>query len=521
MRQAATGTLRLVLGDQLSRGITSLRGLDPTRDVVLMAEVMGEATYVPHHPKKIAFLFAAMRHFAAALRAEGIEVRYVRLDDAGNRQSLTGEVQRAVAELRPSEVIVTEPGEWRVLEAMRGLRESTRLPVEIRHDERFFCSRHEFARWAEGRRQLRMELFYRVMRERTGILMRPDGKPEGERWNFDAANRKPLPKNARLPTPARFDPDPITREVLDLVAERFGHHFGDLEPFWFAVTREQALQALDHFVETALPWFGDYQDAMKQGEDWLFHSALSQYLNGGLLDPREVCDAALEAWRRGKAPLNSVEGFIRQILGWREYARGIYWLKMPGYARLNALGAKRPLPWFYWTSETDLNCLRQALGQTRREALSHHIQRLMVTGNFALLTGVLPEEICAWYLAVYADAYEWVELPNTLGMAMHADGGYLGSKPYAASGHYINRMSDFCRHCRYDVARKNGPDACPFNYLYWNFLIENRKRLGRNPRLSQTYRTLDRLAPERIEAVQEDSRRFLAALERAGKADAA
>jgi deoxyribodipyrimidine photolyase-related protein len=355
-----------------------------------------------------------------------------------------------------------------------------------------------------------MELFYRVMRERTGILMRSDGKPEGERWNFDAENRKPLPRNARLPKPARFTPDPVTREVLDLVAERFGHHFGALEPFRFAVTREQALEALGHFVETALPWFGDYQDAMKQGEDWLFHSALSQYLNCGLLDPREVCDAALEAWRQGRVPLNSVEGFIRQILGWREYVRGIYWLKMPGYARLNALDAKRPLPWFYWTGETDLNCLRQTLSQTRREALSHHIQRLMVTGNFALLIGVLPEEICAWYLAVYADAYEWVELPNTLGMVMHADGGYLGSKPYAASGNYINKMSDFCRHCRYDVTRKDGPDACPLNYLYWNFLIENRRKLARNPRLSQAYRTLDRLPPARIEAIANDSRSFLA-----------
>lgn len=503
----------MVLGDQLSRGISSLRGLDPARDTVLMAEVAREATYVPHHPKKIAFLFAAMRRFAAALAEEGARVRYVRLDDAGNRQSLAGEVARAAAELRPEAVVVTEPGEWRVLEDMRGWREATGLPVEIRHDDRFFCSRQDFARWAEGRRQLRMELFYRAMRRRTGILMRADGQPEGGRWNFDAENRKPLPADARPPRPARFPPDAATREVLELVRGRFGHHFGALEPFWFAVTRAQALEALEHFVRQALPWFGDYQDAMKQGEDWLFHSALSPYLNCGLLEPREVCAAVERAWREGRAPLNSAEGFIRQVLGWREYVRGVYWLKMPAYAGLNALGARRPLPWFYWTAETDLNCLRQVLDQTRREALSHHIQRLMVTGNFALLAGILPEQVCAWYLAVYADAYEWVELPNTLGMALHADGGYLGSKPYAASGNYIDKMSDFCRRCRYDVAKKNGEDACPLNYLYWNFLVENRAKLGRNPRLAQAYRTLDRLGPERLRAIREDSARFLASLE--------
>ena len=289
-----------------------------------------------------------------------------------------------------------------------------------------------------------MELFYRDMRRRSGLLMRNDGEPEGDRWNYDADNRKPLPKGVPLPEPARFAPDAVTRDVLALVAARFADNFGALEPFWFAVTRAQALAALDHFVTTALPGFGDYQDAMRQGEDWLFHSALSQYLNCGLLRPREVCAAVERSWRDGHAPLNGAEGFIRQILGWREYVRGIYWLKMPGYAGLNALGNTRPLPWFYWTGATDLNCLHQALDQTRREALSHHIQRLMVTGNFALLAGVVPAEICAWYLAVYADAYEWVELPNVLGMVMHADGGYLGSKPYAASGNYINRMSDFC-----------------------------------------------------------------------------
>jgi deoxyribodipyrimidine photolyase-related protein len=511
-----SGTLRFVLGDQLDRDIAALRGLDPACDTVLMAEVMAEATYVPHHPKKIALILSAMRHFAAELRREGARVRYVALDDPANAQSFAGELERGVRGLDPERVVVTEPGEWRVLADMRGWEGLTGRPVEILPDDRFFCDTAEFARWAEGRRQLRMELFYREMRKATGILMGADGEPEGGRWNFDADNRKPLPAGTELPRPQRFEPDAVTREVLALVADRFAGHFGDLEPFWFAVTRKDALRALRRFVAEALPRFGDYQDAMQDGEDWLFHSALSQYLNCGLLRPREVCAAAERAWRQGRAPLNCAEGFIRQILGWREYVRGIYWLKMPEYARLNRLGNRRPLPWFYWTGETEMRCLRHALGQTRREALSHHIQRLMVTGNFALLAGVVPEEICAWYLAVYADAYEWVELPNVLGMVMHADGGYLGSKPYAASGNYIDRMSDFCRSCRYDVKRKNGPDACPFNYLYWNFMLENRPHLARNPRLAQPYRTLDRLAPERVAAIRVDSERFLAGLADAG-----
>ena len=502
-----SGTLRLVLGDQLDRAVAALAGLDPARDTVLMVEAMAEATYVPHHPKKIAFILAAMRHFAAELRASGVRLPYVALDDPTNTQSFAGELARAVAELRPERVLVTEPGEWRVLEELRACP-----GLEILPDDRFFCGTAAFARWAGERRQLRMELFYREMRKATGILMEPDGEPAGGQWNYDADNRKPLPDGLPLPEPLRIEPDAVTREVLTLVGQRFGHHFGDLEPFWFAVTRKDALRALDRFITQALPRFGDYQDAMKQGEDWLFHSVLSQYLNCGLLRPTEVCAAAERAWREGRVPLNSAEGFVRQILGWREYVRGIYWLKMPGYAELNALGNQRPLPWFYWTGETDLNCLRQALDQTRREALSHHIQRLMVTGNFALLAGVIPEEICAWYLAVYADAYEWVELPNVLGMVMHADGGYLGSKPYAAGGNYINRMSDFCRGCRYDVKAKAGPDACPLNYLYWNFMLENRPKLGRNPRLAQPFRTLDRLGPERQAEIRADSRRFLDSL---------
>ena len=502
-----SGALRLVLGDQLSPTLSSLRDLDPARDRVLMAELGAEATYVRHHQKKIAFLFAAMRHFAAELVAQGVAVDYVRLDDANNSGSLTGEVERALARHGLTRVVVTEPGEWRVRKLIDGWAE--RVGVEVRPDERFLCSLAAFDAWADGRKQLRMEWFYREMRKRTGLLMTPDGEPEGGQWNYDADNRKPPAAGLCGAGPLRFEPDAVTREAMELVARRFGAHFGDLEPFGFAVTRAQALRALEHFVERSLPRFGDYQDAMVDGDDWLFHSALSQYLNCGLLLPLEVCEAAERAYRDGAAPLNAVEGFVRQIVGWREYVRGVYWRFMPDYARRNHLEAKRPLPDFFWTGRTPMHCVAQVVDQTRREAHAHHIQRLMVTGNFALLAGLDPDAVCAWYLAVYADAYEWVELPNTLGMALYADGGIMGSKPYAASGAYIDRMSDYCRSCRFDPKRKQGADACPFNYLYWNFMAANRDRLRSNPRLQPILRTMDKMDPDKLAAARADSRRFL------------
>ncbi|WP_375460788.1 cryptochrome/photolyase family protein [uncultured Enterovirga sp.] len=505
-------TLRLILGDQLHRRIASLGDIDPERDTVLIAEVMGEATYVRHHQQKIAFLFSAMRHFAEELRGEGIRVGYMRLEDEGNTGTLGGEVARAAERLRPDRIVVTEPGEWRVLEMMRGWSSELGIPVEIRDDNRFLCSRAEFARWGEGRASYRMETFYREMRRKTGLLMDGDA-PEGGRWNFDRENRKPLPAQVEPPEPPRFEPDAITRDVLDLVRRRFGAHFGRLEPFRWAVTRADALRALRHFVEYRLALYGDYQDAMRQGADFLFHSVLSPYLNAGLLTAEEVAREAERAYREGLAPLNAVEGFIRQIIGWREYVRGVYWLRMPDYAASNALGADRPLPWFYWSGETRMNCLSEAIRNTAEHAWAHHIQRLMVTGNFALIAGLRPSEVEDWYLVVYADAYEWVELPNVHGMILFADGGVLGSKPYASSGAYIDRMSDYCGSCRYDVRKKAGPDACPFNYLYWDFMARNEATLRGNHRLDMPYRTLDRMKPARRTEIAEDSARFLASAE--------
>ncbi|MCH2394590.1 cryptochrome/photolyase family protein [Oceanibaculum sp.] len=508
-----SGSLRIVLGDQLSRDLSALDGLDPARDVVLMAEVADEATYVPHHKQKIAFILSAMRHFAAELRAEGITVDYVKLDDPQNTGSFTGEVKRTAARHKPARIVATEPGEWRVRQAMRGWADETGLTVDIREDTRFFASRRRFARWAEDRRSYRMEFFYREMRRETGILLTPDGEPEGGQWNYDAENRKPLPKGYTLPKRQRFAPDATTREVLDLVARRFPDNFGDLEPFSWAVTRADALVALEEFISHSLPRFGDYQDAMKQQAPFLHHGLIAPYLNIGLLGPREVCAAAEAEYREGRAPLNAVEGFIRQILGWREYVRGLYWHRMPDYAESNALDARRPLPWFYWSGETRMNCLSEVIGQTRQHAYSHHIQRLMVTGNFALLAGIDPKQVEEWYLAVYADAFEWVELPNTHGMALFADGGIMASKPYAASGAYIDRMSDFCGHCAYKVKQKSGHEACPFNYLYWAFLIRNEKALKGNPRLAMPYRTLAKWPVERLSAITREAESFLNSLD--------
>lgn len=503
--------LRFILGDQLTRSLSALQDIDPGTDVVLMAEVGEETTYVRHHKQKIALVLSAMRHFADELRQDGLCVDYVTLDDPDNTHSFTGELERAIARHAPDDIIMTEPGEWRVAEMMQTWREIFGVRLIIRDDHRFLCPVMEFATWARGRKDLRMEFFYRDMRRKTGYLMDGD-QPAGGQWNFDRENRSKLPDHLAGPAPLRFTPDPVTRQVLDLVQTRFPDHFGDLDRFGWAVTRSDALLALRHFLDHGLALFGDYQDAMKAGQDVLFHSALSPYLNCGLLTAREVCDAAQAAYHKGAAPLNSVEGFIRQIIGWREYVRGIYWTRMPDYARTNHLGAKRDLPWFYWSGETDLACLHDCLRSTQQNAYAHHIQRLMVTGNFALLAGIVPAQVEEWYLAVYADAFDWVELPNVHGMVLHADGGVLGSKPYAASGAYINRMSDYCRRCRYDPKQRTGADACPFNFLYWNFLIETRRQLAGNHRLAMAYKNLDRMgAGEQAEIVRQAGA-FLGAL---------
>ncbi|PCD00776.1 cryptochrome/photolyase family protein [Halopseudomonas pelagia] len=504
--------LILILGDQLDDAISSLRDADPQRDRILMAEVMEEGRYVPHHPQKILFVLSAMRHFAEQLRAEGFTVDYVRLDDAGNSGTLLGELERARTRLAPERILLCKPSEWRLLDIFQQAQQ--RWPeLQLRDDERFFCTQSRFEAWAKGRKQLRMELFYREMRKHTHLLMDPDGGPAGGAWNYDADNRKALPASVEIPPQPHFPSDAITQEVQALVAERFADHYGVLEGFDYPVTRDAAEMLWAHFLELGMPSFGDYQDAMADNQPYLFHARIAAAMNVGLLDPRRVCLDVQVAWQAGDIPLNAAEGFIRQILGWREYVRGIYWLMMPDYAERNALGNQRDLPEFYWTGETRMNCMSQAIGQTLEHAYAHHIQRLMVTGNFALLTGVQPKQICDWYLAVYMDAFDWVELPNTLGMVMHADGGYLGSKPYCASGQYIKRMSNHCKGCAYKVTEQTGEKACPFNSLYWHFLMRHRDKLGANHRLAMVYRNLDRMPDAKQQALWAWGEKLLARLD--------
>ena len=490
---AAKGVLRLVVGDQLSapERLSSLRDLDPAHDVLLMAETMSELTYVRHHKQKIVQTLSAMRRYAQALEARGVTVRYVRYDDAGNAGSLPGEVARAVADQPFERVVMTATGEWRLEQAFDLLERDLPIPFERREDDRFICARGEFYDWSRGKKTLTMEFFYREMRRKTGLLM-DGGKPAGGRWNYDTENRKRLPASMQAPDRVIIAPDAVARELMAAVERDFPENFGTLDAYGYATTAEEAERLVAHFIARILPTFGDYQDFMRSGDPWLWHARVSAAMNLGLIDPLDLCRRAESEYRAGRAPLNAVEGFVRQIIGWREYVRGVYWLRGPEYKLINALGADRRLPWFYWSGETDMACVKDVVAVTRAHAYAHHIQRLMVTGNLAMLLGVHPDEVNDWYMVVFADAYEWVELPNTHGMATFADGGIVGSKPYAGSGAYINRMSDYCAGCRYDVRQRTSEDACPFNALYWDFMARNERRLSGNPRMTNAYAGLRR-----------------------------
>jgi deoxyribodipyrimidine photolyase-related protein len=502
-----------ILGDQLTPDIAALRADDKDDSIVLMMEVTDETVYVKHHKAKIAFILSAMRHHAERLRALGWTVDYVTLDAPDNSGSFTGEVSRAIERHAPRAIHVTEAGEWRVRSMLESWETRFAIPVTIHEDDRFLCSHAEFDSWAAARKQMRMEFFYRDMRRKTGLLLTEAGEPEGGQWNYDADNRKPAPdRDLLMPHPIRFRPDGVTQAVLEMVADRFADHIGSLDHFHFAVTHEEALRQRKRFLDEALPRFGDYQDAMLTDEPFLWHSILSPYINAGLLDPLELCREVEARYLAGKVPLNCAEGFIRQIIGWREYVRGVYWHEGPDYRTRNALKAQRDLPDFYWTGETDMHCLAQAIGQTIDHGYAHHIQRLMITGNFALIAGLDPHQVHVWYLEVYADAYEWVEMPNTIGMALFADGGLLGSKPYAAGGAYINRMSNYCGTCRYDVKKRVGDDACPFNALYWDFIARNERTLSRNPRMAMPYRNWQRMKEEDRAATRKQAARFLEGL---------
>ena len=489
--------LILILGDQLDEHASALSDFDPSQDAIWMAEVAEESTHVWSSKQRTTLFLSAMRHFAELIKARGWTIHYSKLDHPDNTGTLGGELTRTILKTKPQGLVMTAPGDWRVLQNLRTTARQQQLSLELRDDTHFFTTVRDFSEHAKGRKQLRLEFFYRELRQKTGILMEGK-KPIGGQWNFDADNRSSFGKSGpgSLPKPSRFNPDDITQQVMTLVKDRFAPHPGSLESFGWPVTRRDALTALSDFIAERLPQFGQYQDALWDGELWLYHSHLSSALNLKLLNPREVVAAAVDAYHQGHAPLAAVEGFIRQILGWREYVRGIYWTQMPEYATRNALNAQAPLPGFYWTGDTDMSCLRDALTQTLRHGYAHHIQRLMVTGLYAHLLGVKPQEVHQWYLSVYVDAVEWVELPNTIGMSQFADGGLMASKPYVASGKYIDRMSNHCKGCKYDPSKATGDNACPFTTLYWDYLNRHAESLAKNPRMLMQLKNLSKLSQE-------------------------
>ncbi len=502
--------LAIIFGDQLDLDAAIIHTLGPD-DTVLMMEVSAESRHVPSHTQRTALFLSAMRHFAAELTRRKTRLRYISLDDPENTGSFETEIARAVVALEPSEIVCTHPGEWRVLAMLERIRDSTGIPLMIVPDEHFLTTPDEFAAWAKGRTALTMEFFYREQRRKTGYLMEGTGKsakPAGGTWNFDKVNRLPFGKKGPEPRPRpplSFKPDETTHAVLAAMKRVLPDLPGRAESFAWPLTREQALFALDDFITHRLARFGPFEDAMWSGEPTLYHSTLSSALNLKLLNPRECCERAIEAYRAGKAPLQSVEAFVRQISGWREFIRGVYWLEGPTYADRNGLDQRGELPHSYWTADTDMACMKACIGQVLDTGFGHHIQRLMVTGNFALISGVHPRAVSDWYLGMFVDGVDWVTLPNALGMVMHADRreqaakgttGLVGTKPYAASGKYIQRMSNYCSGCRYDPAERSGPTACPVTVFYWDFLIRTRHKLAQNQRLAMILKNVDRMTPQ-------------------------
>lgn len=502
--------LILVLGDQLTFSSEALEGFDPVQDCVLMIEAHGEATAVWSHKARIAMFLSAMRQFKSHILERGWPIDYVELD-ASLEPSFGARLRASLRQHRPQTLRVVEAGEWRMQQEIVAACDDEEVALQVHDDNHFLCSRNEFEHWAGGKKELRMEFFYRVMRRRHNVLM-DDAEPHGGQWNFDADNRSAYPKRTGpgvIPKPPGFEPDIIVREVLDLVERTFPNHPGQLANFNWPVTREQALEALQRFIEERLVQFGTYQDAMWTDTPVGWHSLLSAALNLHLLDPREVIAAAEGAYRRGHVSIAAAEGFIRQILGWREFIRGVYWLDMPAMKQANHFGHQRSLPGWFWTGNTDMACLRDSLKQTLELGYAHHIQRLMVIGNFATLAELSPQQVSDWFLAIYVDAIEWVELPNAVGMALHACGSRFTSKPYVASGAYINRQSNYCSGCRYDPAERTAENACPFTTLYWNFIEQHEANLAANPRTALMAKNLQKLTAEERLGIEQRAKHLL------------
>ena len=508
--QTGGGRLAVIFGDQLDLDAPLISTLEAD-DTVLMMEVAGESQHVPSHVQRTTLFLSAMRHFAADLIKRKIRVRYINLEDPENTGAFETELTRAIAALKPTQIVCTQPGEWRVLTILERVRDATGIPLTVLPDEHFLTTVEEFAAWAKDRTALTMEFFYREQRRKTGYLMEGNGKgaqPVGGVWNFDKENRLPFGKQGPSPKPRKpltFKADKTTHAVISAMKQVLPELPGATESFGWPVTREQALAALDDFITHRLTNFGAYEDAMWTNEPTLYHATLSSSLNLKLLNPRECCERAIKAFNDGEAPLQSVEAFVRQIIGWREFIRGIYWLEGAEYADRNGLNQQGKLPDFYWTADTDMACMKACVGQVIETGYGHHIQRLMVTGNFALISGVHPRAVSDWYLGMFIDGVDWVTLPNALGMVMHADRrpkaskgvtGLVGTKPYAASGKYIERMSNYCTDCRYDPAERSGPSACPVTVFYWDFLIRTRTQLSQNQRMAMIMKNVDRLTPQ-------------------------
>lgn len=493
--------LLVLFGDQLDKQYLSDAGLQRERDVVALFEVSGESHHVPSHFQRTVLFLAAMRHFASALREDRWRVHYVRIDDEGNTGVLEGELSRAIILLAPEQLMFVYPGEIRVRHIVEQVARNTSIPYVMLSDSHFLTELTEFDDWASGRREMRMEHFYREQRRRLGILVDDSGSPEGGRWNYDKENRKRFSAEPHVPVFPAFTADETTDTVVWTVRSMLPALPGFKVSFSWPVTREQWLSVLEHFVRERLSRFGDYEDAMWEGEPFLFHSVLSAGLNLKLLRPREVIDAALSAYADGHAPLNAIEGFVRQVIGWREFIRGVYWHEGADYGDRNELEQRGRLPWFYWDGDTDMECMRDVLHSVLTYGYAHHIARLMVTGNFALIAGVRPQEVADWYLGMYIDGIDWATLPNVLGMTMFADGGVVASKPYAASGKYINRMSNYCSRCIYDVRVRTGERACPFSVFYWDFLFRNEYRFDASPRMALMVRTARRIGATERDAI--------------------
>jgi deoxyribodipyrimidine photolyase-related protein len=500
-----TRHLIVVLGDQLDANSAAFADIKSKDDVILMAEVPQESTHVWSAKPRTAFFLSAMRHFAEELRRAKHNVEYLRIGTHAH-QSLADAITATAKNVKPQKIVLVEPGDWRVEQSIRALEKPLGIPVVLREDTHFMCSRTAFAEWAKGYKQLRLEYFYRMMRKQHDVMMVGD-QPLQDRWNFDSENRGAFPKTGpqNVPPTMRVKPDSITKEVFADINAHFADHPGTLDDFAWPVTRKDALASLDKFVNERLAQFGEFQDAMWTNEPFLYHAHISAALNVKLLNPREVVAAAVKALDKKRAPIEAVEGFVRQVLGWREFIRGVYWLDMPGMREANHFKHTRKLPAWYWTGDTHMNCMRDTIGQTLRHGYAHHIQRLMVTGIFGLLAEVTPTEIEDWYLAVYIDAVEWVELPNVAGMAIYANGGRFTSKPYIASGQYIKRMSNYCNGCRYKPDLKTGANACPFTTLYWNFLDKHEKMLTGNPRTALMAKNITKMSADERAAIRDQA----------------